>query len=331
MTAGAFDDDPTDTAARPKGLLGGGLPAVLQDATVVVRAPVGTTLESIPTPRPPAGEGELTPEEQETFTACKAGMNNLHKAFWIAGKSLETMATGSLHRNEGIPNFAEYVYATWEISESQVYRLMDEWRIGESLSQLGWSPREAHMRKLVDIRNAAGDKAAVAFYDAVARTGKRVTASLLDDVARRIPPLTPDASPAEIGLMVRGALVPPPSPEPAVSTHSGGEPGSEEQADFTLNGVDGPVHTITSAGGESDSPIGESGPQPSNPKGSNSNSADLERLQETLVLLREAARSISKPAVRRALEEAPEAARAVLGEIEGNLNKIGRAVAVRQA
>ena len=59
MTTGAFDDDPTDTTERPKGLLGGGLPAVLQDATVVVRAPVGTTLESIPAPRPPAGEDEL--------------------------------------------------------------------------------------------------------------------------------------------------------------------------------------------------------------------------------------------------------------------------------
>jgi hypothetical protein len=56
----------------------------------------------------------------------------------------------------------------------------------------------------------------------------------------------------------------------------------------------------------------------------------MERLTESLALLREAARSISKPAVRRALEHAPETATAVLNEIDSNLNQIGRAVAVRR-
>lgn len=332
---GAFDDDPTDGSARPKGLLGGGLPAMFQDATVVVKAPVGTTLESIPAPRPPAGEGELSAEEEKAFEACKAGVNNLHQAFWIAGKSLETIATGNLHRMSGHPNFAEFVMVNWEISESQTYRLMDEWRIGEALSQLGWHPRESQVRELVDIKSSAGNRAAVAVYDAVARavapSGKRVTARLLGDVARSLPPLSPESSPAEIGKLVRDILAPSaPRPEPSADAAPVSESTDEQPSDASSNGAGGPVHTITAIGNDADSPIGESAVQPSNPKGSAAKTDDLDRLQETLALLREASRSISKPAVRRALEQDPQTTKAVLDEIDTNLNKIGRVVAVQR-
>ncbi|MFF7764204.1 hypothetical protein [Streptomyces griseorubiginosus] len=331
---GAFDDDPNDIAVRPKGLLGNGLPAALHEANVIVRAPVGTTLESIPAPRPPAGEGELTPEEEKAFEACKAGVDNLHKAFWIAGKSLETMAAGNLHRNSGHPNFADFVRFTWDISESQVYRLIDEWRIGEALSQLGWHPRESQVRELTDLKASAGDKAAVAVYDAVARTGKRVTANLLKEVTRRLPPLTSDATQAEIGQMVRGILAPPPAhevpaeskPETAAVTGAG----AEQSASSVASGPEGPVHNITTVGGGENSPIGESSPQASNPKGSTGSSADLDRLTETLALLREAERGLSKPAVRRAVEADPAAAATVLSEIDSTLNRLGRMVAVRR-
>ncbi|MFJ2007990.1 hypothetical protein [Streptomyces chartreusis] len=332
---GAFDDDPTDNAARPKGLLGGGLPTVFQDATVVVKAPVGTTLESIPAPRPPAGEGDLSPDEEKALEACKAGVTNLHQAFWIAGKSLETIATGNLHRTSGQPNFADFVWTNWEISESQIYRLMDEWRVGEALSQMGWNPRESQVRELVDIKSAAGDRAAVAVYDAVARTvaptGKRVTARLLGEVARSLPPLSPESSPAEITKLVRDILAPPaPRPEPSASPKSAAEVTAGQTGEVSTNGSGGPVHTITEVGNNSDSPIGESEAQPSNPKESAAKADDLARLNEALALLREAARSISKPAVRRALEQDPQTAQAVLDEIDTNLNKIGRAVAVQR-
>ncbi|WP_210594165.1 hypothetical protein [Streptomyces sp. GESEQ-35] len=313
---GVFDDDPTELVRPGKGLLGGGAPAVFQEATVVVKAPVGTTLESIPAPRPPAGEGDLTTEEKEAFEACKAGMNNLHNAFWVAGKSLETMATGDLHRNEGSTNFAEFVWANWEISESQVYRLMDEWRIGEALNQLGHRPRESQVRELGDIRRAAGDRAAVAVYDAVARTGKRVTAKLLEQVVRQLPPLTEELSPSQIGTMVRDVLTPPPASEGGSNTGAA----DGDQSESASAGGEG-VHTITSLGQDADSPMGAAGVV----------SADVERLQETLALLREASRGLGKPAVRRALEDAPAETAALLAEIDNSINKIGRAVAVRRA
>ncbi|GGN46353.1 hypothetical protein [Streptomyces fuscichromogenes] len=328
---GAFDDDPHDDALRPKGLLGSGLPAALQEANVVVRAPVGTTLDSIPAPRPPAGEGDLTAEEEQALRACVAGMDNLHKAFWIAGKSLETMSAGNLHRNSGHPNFAEYVWVKWEISESQVYRLMDEWRIGEALSQLGWSPRESHIRQLVDIKNSTGTKAAVAVYDAVARTGKRVTANLLAEVTRQLPPLSSEASSGEIGDLVRGVMAPrPTSAAPTADAELTGEGSGEQGVQRSSNSADGTVHTITSVGGDGNSPNGESSRQPSSANGSTSVSDDLSRLNDTLALVREAARTITKPAVRRALEQNPQTVQAVLDEINTNLNKVGRAIAVQR-
>ncbi|GDY49279.1 hypothetical protein SANT12839_101610 [Streptomyces antimycoticus] len=189
-----FDaDDAVGVSHAGTGLMGGGLPAIHQEATVVIKAPVGTTLDSIPSPQPPAGDGELTEAEEATFEACKAGMNNLHNAFWIAGKALETMKTGELHRKSGIPNFADFVWANWEVSESQAQRLMGEWRMGEALAALGWSPRESQVRELVDIAKQSGPKAAVSVYDAVARTGQRVTARALKQVVQRLPryPVTP--------------------------------------------------------------------------------------------------------------------------------------------
>ncbi|MET7898553.1 hypothetical protein [Streptomyces mirabilis] len=90
------------------------------------------------------------------------------------------------------------------------------------------------------------------------------------------------------------------------------------------------MHNITTIGGNTDSPIGESDAQADNAKGPAGKSDDLERLNETLALLREAARGISKPAVRRALEADPAAASAVLDEIAENLNKIGRTVTVQR-
>ncbi|MGW7671564.1 hypothetical protein ACWGJX_31240 [Streptomyces sp. NPDC054775] len=321
-----FDDDDEGAggaAIAGTGLLGGGLPAVVQAASVVVRAPVGTTLESIPNPRPPAGKGELTPDEREAFEACKAGMNNLQNAFWVAGKSLETMRTGNLHRNEGVPNFADYVWGVWEVSESQAHRLMDEWRIGEALAKMGWKPRESQVRELTDIKNESGDQVAIAVYDTVARGSKRVTAKLLSEVARELPPLPRDASPADVRKLVQEVL----TARAEVKT----APQASPTDDPAQN--DG-VPDITSIGKDlasENSPIGESGSLPSNSKAPGANGGDdIRRLAAALDDLSGVDRRLSKPAVRRALAHDSERAEALTQQIDEVLNRIGRTIAVRR-
>ncbi|WP_331749852.1 hypothetical protein OG963_43085 (plasmid) [Streptomyces sp. NBC_01707] len=302
------DDEPGAPQTTGTGLMGRGYPGVVQDASVVIKAPVGTTLESIPLPRPPAGEGALSSDEEETFEACKAGVDNLHKAFWIAGKALETMKTGNLHRNSGVPNFADFIWINWEISESHSQRLMAEWRIGEALASLGWRPRESQVRELTSVAKSNGEDAAVAVYDTLAREGRRVTSSALKDVVKQLPAIASGASPAEVVRVVRGIL------ELSEPLAAGG----------TGNGAKQPGHDAAASSANASEEHGRSEkPDPTE-------SEDVRRLMQSLALVADAAKAINRPVVRRAIDEHPEAAMLVMKEIETTLGKIGRAIAVRK-
>ncbi|MFG2630780.1 hypothetical protein [Streptomyces sp. NPDC048473] len=304
------EDEPGTPQTMGTGLMGRGYPGIVQDASVVIKAPVGTTLESIPLPRHPAGDGELSSDEEETFEACKAGVDNLHKAFWIAGKALETMKTGNLHRNSGVPNFADFIWINWEISESHSQRLMAEWRIGEALAGLGWRPRESQVRELTPVAKSHGEDAAVAVYDTLARDGGRVTSSALKDVVRQLPAIPSDAAPADVVRAVRGIL------EASVpATASGTDSLSEVPA--------GEAAAAVSPANES---AGEGGSQRPDP----ADSEDVRRLMRALASVTDAAKAISRPAVRRAVDEHPEAAMLVVEKIETQLGRIGRVIAVRK-
>lgn len=301
---GLFDDDePSAAPAAAVGLLGGGMAAVAQEATVIVQAPVGTTLDTIPAPHDPLGDGELSPQEEQEFAACQAGMDNLHRAFWVAGKSLEAMSRGNLHRNSGIPNFAEYVWKNWEIAESQAYRLMAGWRIGEELASLGWRPRESQVRELTDVVSAAGPDAAVAVYDAVARDGGRVTAKALRKVVKQLPPLDSEASPAQVHKIV-GQLL-----------HA------QRQGGTTAPKASAPA--AGSSAGPAGEPASDSSPeQPVRP-------ADMQNLFDSLAALRETAKVLTQAGVRRALAESPEEAGQTVSEIKQVLNQMRAAATVK--
>ncbi|MGW1596959.1 hypothetical protein [Streptomyces sp. NPDC002343] len=306
--AGLFDVDTQATQQQAGGLFGGGLPAVTAAASVVVKPLPGTTLDSIPAPYQPHSEDELSDKEREDLEACKAGVDNLRNAFWIAGKSLETMSTAKLHREEN-PNFAEWVWERWEISESNLYRLMDEWRVGEALANLGHKPLESHVREMTELRRQTNDKIAITVYDTIARCVPRVTGALVKTVVDKLGFLPKDANAAEVGRQVRELLNTP-----------------EEQAADT--GKDDGAHDISSLG--KDSPNGESSRKPSDPKADVLATAkDIERLRATLEALQEAAKKINKSAARRAVEAQPDIAVPLIEEIGAKLQQIDRAVAIR--
>ena len=303
---GLFDTD-TDTEAPQNagGLFGGGLPAVA--ASVVVKPLPGTALALIPAPYQPHGEDELSEQEQQDLEACKAGVDNLRKAFWIAGKSLETMSTAELHRQEN-PNFAEWVWNTWEISESQLYRLMDEWRVGEALANLGHKPLESQVRKLTELRRRTSDKIAITVYDTIARCVPRVTGELVEDIVNKLGFLPQDVNAADVGRQVRELLAPP-----------------EKKAD--VPGKDDGVPDISSIG--KDSPNEESSPNPSNSKADPLAEKDIERLEAVLAALQEAAKKLNKPVARRAVEAQPGVAVPLIEAIGAMLQQMDRAVAIR--
>ncbi|MGK5548661.1 hypothetical protein ACSNOH_28595 [Streptomyces sp. URMC 127] len=310
---GLFDVD--TQAQQPQGAAGGlfgsGLPAMAAAASVVVQPLPGTTLASIPAPYQPRGEDELSDQERQDLEACKAGVDNLRNAFWVAGKSLETMSTANLHREEN-PNFAEWVWETWEISESQVYRLMDEWRVGEALANLGHKPLESHVREMTELRRQTNDKVAITVYDTIARCVPRVTGEVVKKVVGELGFLPKDVDAAEVGRRVRGLLTAP-----------------QEQAKDTSKAD--AIPNISSLG--KDSPNGESGRQASNTKaGANAEALaakDIARLEATLATLREAAKLINKSAARRAIEAQPDLAVPLIQAIGATLQQIDRAVALR--
>ncbi|MFE2625855.1 hypothetical protein ACFXKH_38300, partial [Streptomyces caelestis] len=272
---GLFDvDEEAPQGQGAGGLFGGGLAAVAGAASVVVKPLPGTSLAQIPAPYQPHSEDELSAQEREDLEACKAGVDNLRNAFWIAGKSFETMSAGKLHREEN-PNFADWVWDTWEVSESQLYRLMDEWRVGEALASLGHKPPESHVRAMTDLRRQTSDKVAITVYDTIARCRPRVTGDLVEKVVSDLGALPKNAKPADVGRRVRDLLS---TPEE--------EAGAEKKSDG--------VPDISSL--NEDSPNGESSQEPSNSKADPLATKDIERLRNTLASLSEAAKKVNKAA-----------------------------------
>ncbi|WP_086796498.1 hypothetical protein [Streptomyces caniscabiei] len=305
---GLFDvDEEAQQGQGAGGLFSGGLAAAANTASVVVKPLPGTALAMIPAPYQPHGEDELSDQEKQDLEACKAGVDNLRNAFWIAGKSFETMSTAKLHREEN-PNFAEWVWINWEVSESQLYRLMDEWRVGEALANLGHKPLESQVRKLVEVRRQTSDKIAITVYDTIARCVPRVTGQIVERVVDRLGFLPKDANAADVGRRVRELLNTP-----------------EELSDDT--GKDDDVPDISSLG--KDSPNGESSPVASNSKADPLATKDIERLEAALASLQEAAKKVNKAAVRRAVEGQPDVAVPLIQEIGSTLQQIDRAVAIR--
>ncbi|WP_331763977.1 hypothetical protein [Streptomyces cyaneofuscatus] len=305
---GLFDvDEEAQQGQGAGGLFGGGLAAAAGTTSVVVKPLPGTSLAQIPAPYQPHSEDELSDQEREDLEACKAGVDNLRNAFWIAGKSFETMSVGNLHREEN-PNFADWVWDTWEVSESQLYRLMDEWRVGEALANLGHKPPESHVRALTDLRRQTNDKVAITVYDTIARCRPRVTGDLVEKVVSDLGVLPKDAKPADVGRRVRDFLA---TPEREVT--------AEEKSDA--------VPDISSF--NADSPNGESGRKPSNTKADPLATKDIERLQRTLASLQDAAKEVNKAAARRAVEAQPDIAAPLIQEIGSLLQQIDRAVAIR--
>lgn len=218
------------------------------------------------------------------------------------------MKAGNLHRNSGVPNFADFIWINWEISESHSQRLMAEWRIGEALASLGWKPRESQVRELTPVAKSNGEDAAVAVYDTLAREGGRVTSSALKDVVKQLPAIASGASPAEVVRVVRGTL------ELSRPLAAGG----------TGNGAQQPGHDQAASSANASEELGRSQkPDPTE-------SEDVRRLMQSLALVTDAAKAINRPAVRRAIDEHPEAAMLVVKEIETTLGKIGRAIALRK-
>ncbi|MFG2408709.1 hypothetical protein ACGFR8_31080 [Streptomyces brevispora] len=188
-------------------------------------------LDKIPDPVEPAGEGELTAEELERLELCEHGIA-LHKTAWfMAGKSLDTVATGKLFRRTQHKLEPERCYTTIEewaevekgISVSKCNQWRAAWEIGEVLMARKYDAVPGQVRELVPVKNTYGLNAAVAVYVLVADTvgADKVTAARLRETVKLMPgdlKLEDDEDPDVLAKTIKGVLLGelPPSGVPAI-------------------------------------------------------------------------------------------------------------------
>jgi hypothetical protein len=189
-------------------------------------------VDKIPDPVEPAGAGDLTAEEQERLDACVAGIELLSTATWVAGKSLDTVATGRLFRKLPHKLEPDRCYTTIEewaeiehgISRSRCSQLRDGWQIGEVLNARGYKAPEGQVRELVPLFKRHGLKAAVGVYEMVVQHfgSDKVTAKRLRETVNLLPgdlALSDDDDVNVIAQSLAGAIegATPPAPKPSTA------------------------------------------------------------------------------------------------------------------
>lgn len=177
-------------------------------------------LDRIPDPVEPAGEGELTGEELERLELCNQGIA-LHRTAWfMAGKALDTVATGKLFRCTPHKLEPGRFYATIEewaevengISVSKCSQWRAAWPIGEVLQARGHDANPGQVRELVPVKNGYGLNAAVAVYVLVAESfgADKVTAARVRETVKLMPgnlQLEDDEDPDVLAKTIKGVLL----------------------------------------------------------------------------------------------------------------------------
>ncbi|MFD3518809.1 hypothetical protein [Streptomyces sp. NPDC058657] len=193
----------------------------------------------------------LTSEEQQQLAQCRAAVDTLQWAFWLAGKALESIREGKLYRADA-PTFEEFVWQYWRMSKAQANKLIRTWKIAEAvfenlsngLAPIGAKPKgspapgptaeqalrqmnQAQVWELVPLAKAWGTEAAVAVYRTVIETGgPEVTAKVVKSTVDALP-THDNYEPGAVAALVREH----------VASLSGAEtdgPDEEPTVDFTV-------------------------------------------------------------------------------------------------
>ncbi|MFF3256441.1 hypothetical protein ACFYWP_36915 [Actinacidiphila glaucinigra] len=177
-------------------------------------------LDKIPDPVDPAGEGELTAEEEERLALCVQGIA-LHSITWfMRGKALDTVATGRLFRrtphklepDRFYASIEEWADVEMDISVSKLNQLRAAWPIGEVLMARGFATNPGQVRELVPVKNAYGLNGAVALYVLVSESAgaEKITAKRLEEARKLLPgnlELDWDEDPDVLATAIQGLML----------------------------------------------------------------------------------------------------------------------------
>ena len=167
-----------------------------------------TVLQASAVPQPVIAhsEGDLSPDERSSLTACELALDNLRLAFAAAGKALQVIRDARLYRTTH-PTFEAYVENRWSMTRAQAYRLIAAWPLAARLSPIGDNLTESQVRELIPFAAQHGGDAAEVVYRTVVQTdGVKVTAGLLKGVIAVVPSgqFDPDQAVPEIRAYLTG-------------------------------------------------------------------------------------------------------------------------------
>ncbi|MCK9895214.1 hypothetical protein [Frankia sp. AgB32] len=161
-----------------------------RETTQTSREAVVTWSQPLPAPYEAIGDSpNLIDTERQDLALAEAAIDSLRVAFWAAGKALQLIRDARLYRGTHA-TFEEYLTDRWDMQTSQAYRLIQAWPLAERLSPMGDKLSERQVRELLPLATRHGQDAAVTVYQTVSEAdGVRVTAAVLDDVVKVLPPV----------------------------------------------------------------------------------------------------------------------------------------------
>lgn len=159
-------------------------------------SPVMPSLELVPDPYQPTGEGELTTQDQANLQNCLAGLALLDAAYWIAGKSLDTMALARLYRriprkddpSKTYTTIEEFAEIHCEMSRSKLTRLRNSWEIAGSLASKGLPTIPGQIRHLAPMRTKYGVDTSVTYFELLHEMyGSALTGAIIQKAVALLP------------------------------------------------------------------------------------------------------------------------------------------------
>ncbi|SOD68032.1 hypothetical protein SAMN06297387_1521 [Streptomyces zhaozhouensis] len=198
------------------------------------------SLEDIPAPYAPRGEGVLDARERADLAVCEEAIGATHRSLLVAGRALATINRGRLYR-ESHPTFEAYVEDRWSLSRSYVYRMIRALPVAEAVWTIGHTElTEGQARELLPVIRRWGPEGVRIVYEAVAAMPGRPTAARLQAVVALIeehhlarPEQTQDLVQVATATGRLQTTPPVPGPQPVVEAPADTE-GGEEQAAYDV-------------------------------------------------------------------------------------------------
>ncbi|MFJ8158888.1 hypothetical protein [Streptomyces sp. NPDC094468] len=156
------------------------------------------TLDTVPDPDAPAGEGNVLSEaDRRDLELCERAVRTQQEGFWITGKALDAVANRLLYR--GTHATFDDLLEDWGVTLADSSRMRRGWRLAARLRQDVTVTRlsVSHVEALLPVAKAYDIEAAATLYAVLRDALPKVTAREITAVVRELPGPATGFAPAD--------------------------------------------------------------------------------------------------------------------------------------